>query len=190
MPFRKWMLPTLAIAVAWSCLGCMVRSVYPWLKKDGLMFEEDLLGGWVGIGERGTVAMTFVRGKDNSYVVQYSEDESHGVFNAYLGKFGADYYLDFWPADEALGVDGLLLFPTHSVARLEIAADTLTVRPLNYGAVKVAAKLDRLRDLKYGWDAKDELIVVSNTEDLQRWLLSLGRNSDLYAQPIRLTRKK
>ena len=190
MRLGKLTLPALIIVVAFSCLGCMVRSVYPWLKKDALIFEDDLLGGWVGTGDSGTVAMTFVRGKDNSYVVQYADKEGHGVFGGHLAKFGADYYLDFQPAENSHGVDGMLLFPTHSVARLEIAEDTLTVRPLNYGTVKAAAKLDRLRDLKYGWDGEDELIIVSNTEDLQRWLLSLGRDSELYARPIRLTRKK
>ncbi len=190
MRLRKLAVPALGVAVAFSCLGCMVRSVYPWLKKDALIFEDDLLGGWVGTGERGVVAMTFVRGKDNSYVVQYADKEGHGSFNGHLAKFGADYYLDFQPAEDSPGVDGLLRFPTHSVARLEIGAETLTVRPLNYGAVMAAAKLDRLRDLKYGWADEDDLIIVSNTEELQRWLLSLSRNSELYAQPIRLTRKR
>ncbi len=190
MRLRNLILSGVTLAVALSCLGCIVRSVYPWFKKDALVFEDDLLGGWVGTGERGTVAMTFVRGKDNSYVVQYADKENHGLFDSHLAKFGADYYLDFQPAENGTGVDGLLLFPTHSVARLEIAEDTLTVRLLNYGVVKAAAKLDRLRDLKYGWDAEDELILVSNTDDLQRWLLSLARNSELYAQPIHLARKK
>ena len=134
--------------------------MHPWLKKDAFVLEDDLLGGWVGTGERGTVAMTFVRGKDSTYTVQHADQEGHGVFEGKLAKFGADYYLDFGPTENPPGVDGLLQFPTHSVARLEIGRETLTVHPLNYGAVKAAAKLDRLRDLKYGWDGEDELLTL------------------------------
>ena len=68
----------LALAVFTS--GCMVRSVYPWLKKENFIFEENLLGGWVGTGDRGDVAMTFVRGADGSYDVQYSDKENRGAF--------------------------------------------------------------------------------------------------------------
>ncbi len=180
----------LALAVFTS--GCMVRSVYPWLKKENFIFEENLLGGWVGTGDRGDVAMTFVRGADGSYDVQYSDKENRGAFEGNLAKFGSDYYLDFRPKTEAPGLEGLLLFPTHSAARLEIGEDTLIVHPLNYGAFTAAAKLDRLRDLQYAWGDKkeDELVIVSGTGDMQRFLISLAHNSDLYSPPIKLARKK
>lgn len=180
----------LAVVVVVFCSGCLVRSVQPWLKADAFTFEEDLLGGWIGKGEQGDVAMTFVAGPDNSYEVQYSEKDNHGVFLGRLAKFGSEYYLDFRPKEKAPGVDGLLLFPSHSVARLEISSDNLTVRPLDYEAVKAAAKLDRLRDLRYAWDESGELIFISTTEELQRFLLGLGRTSNLYAPPIHLVRKR
>ncbi len=173
-----------------SLAGCMVRSVNPWLREQNLVFEEDLLGGWVGTGENEGVAMTFVTTKMNTYQIQYADKETHGVFVGQLGKFGRDYFLDFRPADKAPNADGFLMFPAHSVARLELGRDTLIVRQLNYGAVKAAAKLDRLRGLRYAWDADDELILLSSTEDLEQFITGLGRDSDLYAPPIRLARKK
>jgi len=180
----------LALAVLTS--GCMVRSVYPWLKKESFIFEENLLGGWVGTGERGDVAMTFVRGADGSYGVQYSDKENRGTFEGNLAKFGSDYYLDFRSETEAPGLEGQLLFPTHSAARLEIGEDTLIVHPLNYGAFTAAAKLDRLRNLQYAWGGKkeDELVIVSRTGDMQLFLIGLARNSEFYAPPIKLARKK
>lgn len=173
------------------CPGCLVRSVHPWLQKSSIGFEEDLLGGWVGVAADGSnVAMTFVRGEGNDYVIQYSSKDGQGTFVGHVGKFGADYVLDFRPKEGAPGVDGLLLLPTHSVARLELGREKLALRQLDYGAVKSAGKLDRLRDVKYAWTDDDELVMTSNSEELQRFILSLDRNSELFAQPIRLNRSK
>jgi hypothetical protein len=88
--------------------GCMVRAVYPWLRTEDITFEENLLGGWIGKSENKEVAMTFVRTEKNSYEVQYSDGEKHGVFLGKLAKFGGDYYLDFKPKDEVPGLEGLL----------------------------------------------------------------------------------
>jgi len=40
------------------------------------------------------------------------------------------------------------------------------------------------------WDDDDELIITSPTDDLQRFLLGLSRDSKLYAPPLRLSRRK
>lgn len=185
----------IALGMALLVLGlapaCLVRSVEPWLKPDSLTFEDDLLGGWVGSGTNGgEVAMTFLRADGpGAYIVQYVDKDGQGTFVAKLAKFGADYYLDFRPKESGPGVDGMLLFPTHSVARLEVGASTLVVHILNYDAVKQAAKLDRLGTLKYVWD-DDDLVFVSTTDEMQRFLLGLGRDSKLFAPPMRLARKK
>lgn len=184
----RWLVPTIVALLILP--GCIVRSVHSWVKDDSITFEEDLLGGWTGADEKGeSVAMTFVRGADNSYIVQYSDKDSHGIFEGKLGKFGTDYFMDFRPKETAQGVDGMLLFPTHTVARLEIAPGQLTVRLLSYDAMKSAAKLDRLRDLKYAWE-ENELLITSNSSELEPFLLGLGRDSNLYAEPIKLARRK
>jgi len=191
MKFSSRLCSVLTILVFLLLSSCMVRSVHPWLKKENVIFEEDLLGGWVGINAAGKdTAMTFVRGDGNTYEVQYSDPDAHGIFIALLGKFGNDYYLDFRPKERAPGADGLLMFPAHSVARLDIVRDRLTVHQLNYGDFKAEAKLERLRDLRFAWDDEDELVITSTTDDLQRFLLGLSRDSKLYAPPLRLSRRK
>jgi hypothetical protein len=172
--------------------SCIVRSLEPWLLDNSIVFEEDLLGGWVGKDANGVdVAMTFLRAeKGTAYDVQFIGKDGRGAFRGRLGKFGSDHYLDFRPAEGAQGIDGFMLLPTHSAARLEIGPESLVVRPLDYAAMKAAAKLERLRGVKYIWDEDDELILISNTEDLQRFLVSLGRDSEFFAPPMRLTRKK
>ena len=173
--------------------GCIVRSAQPWLENDSIVFEENLLGGWIGKdGDGAEAAMTFLKNTDkpNSYVVQFVGKDGQGTFTGRVGKFGSDYYLEFQPKEGSPGLDGFMLFRTYSAARLDFTSEQLVVWPLNYEAVKAAAKLDRLRGVKFVWDDENELLLVSKTEELQRFLLSLGRESDLFAKPMRLTRKK
>lgn len=189
--FSSWPV-LLAVAFLVASPACIVRSVQPWFQEDAIVFEDDLLGGWVGKGmDDKDVAMTFLRAEQaNTYVVQYVSKDGQGTFTGRVAKFGGDHYLEFRPRKGAPGIDGIMLYRTYSVAYLEIGPDRLVVRTLNYGAVTEAAKLDRLRDVKYVWDDENELILVSKTEELQRFLLGLGRESDLFAPPMRLTRKK
>lgn len=182
----------LAVVLLAASPACILRSVQPWLEKSIVVFDDDLLGGWVGKDGNGDVAMTFLRDPEHSdaYIVQYASKDGQGTFVARLGKSGADHYLEFRPKEGAPGIDGLLLYRSWSAAWLDISPERLVVRTLNYEAVKNAAKLDRLGEVKCVWDEDNELVFVSKTEELQRFLLSLGRDSELWAPPIRLTRKK
>jgi len=175
--------------------SCVVRSVHSWIKADSFTFESGLVGGWVGIGERADVAMTFVREDDargggEAYIVQYSSKDGQGTFLSRIGKFGGDLFLDLTPKEGGPGIDGFLLYPMHSLAKLELRGDDLSVRTLDYGQMKAAAKLGRLSGLKYSWDLEDELVITSDTDELHSFIHTLERDSVLLAPPIRLARRK
>jgi hypothetical protein len=188
---RNFFTLTALLVLAVLASGCMVRAVYPWLRAEDITFEENLLGGWIGKSDTNEVAMTFVRREKNSYEVQYSDGEKHGVFLGKLAKFGSDYYLDFKPKDNVPGLEGLLQFPTHSAAWLEISRDSLVIHPLDYDKFVADAKLERLRDLRFAWgEDENQLILTSKTEDLQRFLLALGHDSIYFGTPIKLARRK
>jgi len=187
---RQLLASVLALALAGLLSSCMVRSVHSWIKESSATFEEDLLGGWVGGEERADVAMTFVRGNNGGYVMQYSSKDGQGTFVGRIAKIGGDFFVDFSPKEGAPGVDGMLLYRMHSLAKLELRGDRLTVRPLDYDQVKAAAQLDRLSGLKYAWDDEKDLVITSPTEDLEAFIHTLGRDSNLLAPPIRLTRTK
>ena len=185
------LLLTLALILLLLAPACLVRSVEPWFKADSYTCEDDLLGGWIGTGtDGGDIAMTFLPAPGpGAYIVQYTDKDDQGTFVAHLSKVGSEYFLDFRPKESPKGVDGMLLFPMHSVARLEIGSDSLVVHILNYDAVKKAAELDRLTGLKYVWD-DNEFVLVSTTDELQRFAMGLGRDSNLYSPPMKLSRRK
>lgn len=170
--------------------SCVIRSVHPWLASSDVAFEPELLGGWVGSDGGKDVAMTFVRGDGNFYFVQYQSGDTRGSFRALLGKVSGEYYLDYRPIDGPPGVDGMLLYPTHSVARLEISAERLVVQQMNYDVVKARAQLERLRGITHAWDEEHELLITSKSDDLRSFLASHSRDNELYVPPVVLLRKK
>ena len=173
--------------------ACIVRSVNPWFNKSDVVFENDILGGWVGTDPGGKdVAMTFIRGEGDSYFVQYQTAENRGNFRAFLGKVAGEYYLDFRPVEGPPGIDGLLQYPMHCVARLEIGSDKLSIRIMNYEALRGLAKTDNFKDVKFAWngDTDEDVLVTSSTDELRHFLVGRSRNSELFAEPIKLARKK
>jgi hypothetical protein len=172
--------------------SCVVRSVHPWFPASDAVFEPDLLGGWVGTSEGKDVAMTFVRAEEdgNAYLMQYQSGDARGNFRARLGKLSGEYYLDFCPVDARTGIDGLLLFPTHSVAKMELAPEKLVIRQMDYEVAKARAQRDRLGELKYAWDDENELLLSSRSDELRSFLVSSSRDKELYAPAMVLTRRK
>ncbi len=189
MTRRKSVLALAAVAALALMPGCIVRSIHPWFGKLDVTFESELLGGWVGVGEGSRLAMTFGRGEGNTYIVQYLNEDGRGVFVGTLGKIAGEFYLDFRPVEPPQGIDGLLLFPTHSLARLELGRDRLSVAVLNYEGVKAAAKRDRFKDYRHIWHDEDEILFTAPAEDMRRFVVAHGRDSELFQQPLRLVRK-
>lgn len=189
---RLWKMALALCAVALMLLqgSCVVRSIHPWFPQTDVVNEQDLLGGWVGTNEGKDVAMTFVRGERNEYFMQYQSGDARGSFRALLGKLSGEYYLDFRAVDPPNGVDGMLLFPTHSVAKVELAAERLVVRPMDYDEVKARAQGGKFSDLKFAWDDENEVIINSKSDELRSFLVSHSRDKELYAPPIILTRRK
>ncbi|MBI2956221.1 MAG: hypothetical protein HYY26_02790 [Acidobacteria bacterium] len=171
--------------------SCLLRSAHPWFNEDDVVFERELLGGWVGPDENNPLAMTLVQADPNRYTVQYSSRDGQGVFEARLARLAGTYFMDFRPADEAPGLHGVLFLPTHSVARIEWEKDNLRLYLFNYDAVKDAARQGSLRELEYEWTEEGkELLVVSRPDELRRFLMGHAFDPSLFADPILLTRKK
>ena len=182
-----------SLAVILLLLGqasCVVRSAHPWFPSRDVVFEQDLLGGWVGTDGGRDVAMTFVRDKGNAYFMQYQSGDVRGSFRALLGKVSGEYYLDYRPIENPPGIDGMMFFPTHAVARLEIGAEKLVVRAVDYDVLKVRAQAEKLRGITFAWDEANELLITSKSDELRTFLVNNSRDEDLYAPPLTLTRRK
>lgn len=188
-------LPKWAVFCAAVCLmvlqsSCVVRSVHAWFTSSDVTQETDLLGGWVGTEGGKDVAMTFVRGDKNSYVVQYVEGTTYGTFRGTLGKIGGEYFLDFRPVEAPPGIEGLIFFPSHSVVKLEIGSEKLVVRRMNYNVAKARASGDKLANLSVSWDDENEMFITAKSEDLRSFLSSNSKDETLFSPAITLTRRK
>jgi len=188
-------LPKWAVCCAALCLmvvqsSCVIRSLHPWFPSSDVTNETDLLGGWVGTNDGKDVAMTFVRGDKNEYIVQYVEGTTYGTFRGTLGKIGGEFFLDFRPVEAPPGIEGLISFPAHSVAKLEIGSEKLVIRRMNYGLAKSRASGEKLGNLQITWDDENEMLITAKSEDLRAFLSSNSRDENLFGPAISLTRRK
>jgi len=180
-------------AVLFLLLGqssCVIRSVHPWFPSSDVVQETDLLGGWVGSEQGKDVAVTFVRGDKNEYIVQYVEGTTYGTFRGTLGKIGGEFFLDFRPVEAPPGIEGLISFPMHSVAKLEIGSEKLVLRRMNYNLAKSRAAGEKLGNLAITWDDENEMLITAKSEDLRSFLSSNSRDENLFAPAITLVRRK
>lgn len=187
---RELALSLCAVVLMLAQGSCVVRSIHPWFPESDVVHEQDLLGGWVGTDGGRDVAMTFVSGQKNDYFMQYQSGDTRGSFRALLGKLSGELYLDFRPVDNPSGVDGMLLFPTHSVAKIELSPERLVVRAMDYDEVKARAQGGKFSDLKYAWDEQNEVIINSRSDELRSFLVSHSRDKELYAAPLVMSRRK
>lgn len=185
-----WILTLVAMVAMATQSSCVVRSIHPWFPSADVTQEPDLLGGWVGSEQGKDVAVTFVRGDKNEYIVQYVEGTSYGTFRATLGKIGGEYFLDFRPVEAPPGIEGLITFPAHSVAKLEIGSERLVIRRMNYALAKSRAVGEKLANLAVTWDDENEMLITAKSEDLRSYLSSNSRDENLFGPALSLTRRK
>ncbi len=185
-----WTLMLLALVTMATQSSCVIRSVHPWFPSSDVTHEPDLLGGWVGSQQGKDVAVTFVRGDKNEYIVQYVEGTDYGTFRGTLGKIGGEYFLDFRPVEAPPGIEGLISFPAHSVAKLEIGSERLVIRRMNYGLAKSRASGEKLANLAVTWDDENEMLITAKSDDLRSYLSSNSRDENLFGPAITLTRRK
>jgi len=189
-PLPQWASLCLAVILMATQSSCVIRSIHPWFPSSDIVQEPDLLGGWVGAEQGKDVAVTFVRGDKNEYIVQYVEGTMYGTFRATLGKIGGEFFLDFRPVEAPPGIEGLISFPTHSIAKLEIGSEKLVIRRMNYGLAKSRASGEKLANLSITMDDENEMLITAKSEDLRTYLSSNSRDENLFGPAISLARRK
>jgi len=172
------------LAGALTSSGCLVVTLQPAYDDQSLVFDETLLGQWENV-EDGTRA-TLDRGEWRSYKVTYVDRSTTRVFQGNLTKIGSSTFLDL---TEMRGADpGPYLVPVHGLARVTIAADTLTAALLDYDRFMRAMSRKTLGRLSAAVDDRRNAVITAPTAEIRRWLAQPP--ADAFAAPATFTRKK
>jgi hypothetical protein len=171
------------IAAALASSGCLVLSLQPVYDGASVVFDEALVGTWVNAEDE--TSATIERAEWRSYKVAYTDRFATRTFHGNLTKIGAATYLDL---TEARGEDeGPFLLPVHGVFRVNVAGDTLSAAPLDYGWFTRAIEQKALKRLSVAFDDRRNVVIASSTADLRRWLTQVP--AEAFTAPTTYRRK-
>ena len=159
----------LAVIGIGLCSACTTISIHPWFSEEARIFDERLIGSW---GEE-TDSFTISRGEDDTYVLRFHDGSPE--MRAVLGEVNGDRYLDLRLHQTAEGYEPWA-YVTHQLCK--IAIEETRFRPVCLDTETMGALVDT-GELQ-GVDVQSDLLVVSKTAELERFLAKRGREADLW----------
>ncbi len=166
--------------------GC-VRSFYPLYTDKDLIFDQTLVGTWI---DGNNNVWTFLKSKDKSYELVYTEKTAPAKFKAHLVKLGKYQFLDLAP--EEPGIDNSFfsghLIPVHTFSRIWITNDSLRLSLFDNGWLKemIEKKKVSIAHERQG----DSIILTAPTKELQKLVTRYADNKKAFPEPGVLRRKK
>jgi hypothetical protein len=146
--------------------------------------------------------------KPVSYDLKITERDRWVAFSVHLIKLEKTQFLDFYPQEaspelfggtsgsdseegddepECVGFYLLHFMPAHSVARVCLSGDELSVASLNDNWVATQA---REKTLNLPHEREDSLILTASPEELRSFLVAQGSNDKAFPNPLVLKRQK
>ena len=166
--------------------GC-VRSFYPLYTDKDLILDQTLIGTWM---DNDNNVWTFLKSKDKSYELVYTEKNSPAKFKAHLVKLGRFTFLDLAP--EESGIDNSFfsahLIPVHTISRIWISADSVQLSLFDNGWLK--EMIDK-KKLSIAHERQgDGIILTASTRELQKLVIKYADDKKAFPEPGVLRRKK
>lgn len=155
------------LATALLVQGCLVVSMHPLYTENDVVFDESLVGTW-GDTTSDEDSWVFEPAEGKAYRMTVNEEgKEPGHFEAHLVKLGEYLFLDLYP-EEPDGINEFFIshvIPAHSIWRVTITTDTLSLAALNYDWITQEIEAGRL-DVEHE-KLKDLLVLTGKPRDLQ-----------------------
>ena len=168
--------------------GC-VLSIDPVISESNSTYDSRLLGKWEEASSSDRAVIS--KGKDNTYLIEYTNVKQAGRFQARLGMLGGRQVLDIWPAlseeDQEQPEAGLLV-AGHVIFAIEIDQDEITVAAFEPDPLLASI---RAGDVKVPYrQHENQLILTGTTEELRSTLGSYLSRSEVLSEPSVWRREK
>lgn len=178
---------TISLFLLTLLIASCVRSFYPLYTDKDLVLDQTLIGTWI---DSNNDVWTFLKGRDKSYELVYTEKNAPAKFKAHLVKLGKYLFLDLAP--EEPGIDNSFfaghLIPVHTFSRLWIAEDSLRLSLFDNGWLKemIDKKKTSIAHERQG----DGIILTAPTKELQKLVTRYADDKKAFPEPGVLRRKK
>jgi hypothetical protein len=210
MKAKRVMLYCLAGLVA----GCVpIVSLHPLFTKDDIVFEEKLLGAWVGDANDSGTLWEFTRFEESSagnlpkdlqsefkrvYRLNIADKEGHkGVLAACLVKLGDRLFLDIFPDQFPSGESDIekvkLMFnaffylPSHTFVRVDAIGDQLKIHFTDDDEFKKLVEAEP-KAVEYA-ATEEHPVLTASTKELQAFVTKYADDQRLFPHELTLGRK-
>ena len=187
----KFIILTALIAVTMS--SCLVKSLHPFYTEKNLVYKPELIGKWTGkdsasweIRQHKAFAGLFKDEKPTqSYDIICTDNKGTSKFLAHLFSVGGQLYLDFYLPDiEGPDLAVMHLIPAHTLARVELANNQITINWYNEEWLVKLFSENRIRiaheRIPYDLDKNDpdhfQVVLTAPTADLQKFIIKYGND--------------
>lgn len=148
--------------------GCIPLAVNPFYTESSLIFDPDLVGSW---GEESTGGLTINRDTDKGYLVIDHAEGNDAEFQGHLFKIDETLLIDFFPEETEgdINPDWLAhLIPAHTLFKVELEPDQLTLRPFNHDWLKEI--LTSAPDLIDHFESREMIVLSASSEEIVEFL--------------------
>jgi hypothetical protein len=165
------------LGIAMALTAC-APSLHPFYTDKDIVFNEDLLGLWIDDPDGGIC--NFTKSGDNFYELLIVGEKPER-FEARLFEIGGVTFLDLYP--KPLGDETSLypenFVPAHSLARVTIARDTLTISMMDGHRLKELSDRNQL-ELKHERVNGDMIALTAPTRELQAFALKHANDKEVF----------
>jgi hypothetical protein len=194
--------------------GCVpIVSLHPLFTKESIIFEEKLLGAWVGDANDSGILWEFARFEEGSsgnlpkdlqneskwvYRLNIADKEGHkGVLAACLVRLGDRLFLDIFPDQFPSGesdpektklvFNAFFFLSTHTFIRVDAIGDQLKIHWTDDDEFK---KLVEAEPKAVEYVATEEHpVLTASTKELQAFVTKYADDKRLFPQELTLVRK-
>ena len=189
----KTKLIILTALVAITMNSCLVKSLHPFYTEKDLIYKPELNGKWSGKDSatweisQHKVFAGFLKDEKPTpcYDIACTDKKGTSKFLAHLFKVGEHMYLDFYLPDiEGPDLAVMHLVPAHTLARVELAENQITIKWYNEEWLVKLFNDNRIRiaheRIPYDLDEKNpdnfQVVLTAPTADLQKFISKYGND--------------
>jgi hypothetical protein len=187
VPRSLRLLLAIAVATGAALSGCYVQSLHPLYSDRTTLFDPALVGTWVSEEDEEFV-FTLEDTTRGTYTLVCDESGATARFQAVLAEIEGTRFLDIFP-EEPANDNGFYrdhLMRVHSILKLELRADTLSVLDFDAEWLSTLAAEKKLTVPHVLLDGA--VLLTATTEELQTFVRTYARTPEAFSEPVRLRR--
>lgn len=174
----------LAMTVTCFC-GCIVQSLHPFYTAQAVIESPVEKGEWTMVDKTEKPEMPKPWIFENDKITVYDEHGSSGILKVVYFKVGEKIFMDATADETDEGVCtwwAIHLTPVHTVCRVEIQDDHLTLTPIAHEWIEKALKDKTIKMPHLERNEQDFLVFTASSEEWMAFLKTHIDDSKLFSK--------